>query len=295
MVSEAVKPLTVPKEFLGPPKGFNPTLLVFILAIGGLVLSTTGYLYWHLPAWCSFIFNTIALHVLGTVVHDACHDSAHSDRFMNGFMGQVSAFLICTTFPVFTRVHMQHHAHVNHPDDDPDHYVSHGGPLLLIAPRFFYHEVFFLKRRLWIKNEFYEWLVARLLLVAIVAFAIYRDGVQEGAFSFIMTFWFLPAMVVGSVLGLFFDYLPHRPFQERDRWKNARVYPNQLLNWLIMGQNYHLVHHLWPSIPWYQYQPAYYAVKPLLDDKGCHQTIGLWDRENFWPFVYDIFIGLHKH
>ncbi|HCF27956.1 MAG TPA: beta-carotene hydroxylase, partial [Cyanobacteria bacterium UBA11049] len=50
---------------------------------------------------------------------------------------------------------------------------------------------------------------------------------------------------------------------------NARVYPNSILNFLIMGQNYHLIHHLWPSIPWYNYQPAYYAMKPLLDEKGC--------------------------
>jgi len=98
--------------------------------------------------------------------------------------------------------------------------------------------------------------------------------------------------VVGLVLGLFFDYLPHRPFQERDRWKNARVYPSPMLNLLIGGQNYHLVHHLWPSIPWYKYQPAYQAVKPLLDAKGCHQTLGLLQAKDFGNFLYDIFLGI---
>ena len=38
-----------------------------------------------------------------------------------------------------------------------------------------------------------------------------------------------------------------------------------------MGQNYHLVHHLWPSIPWFEYKPAYEATKPLLNSKGSPQ------------------------
>jgi beta-carotene hydroxylase len=32
-MSEAVKPLTVPRELLGPPGDFNPTLLMFLAAI----------------------------------------------------------------------------------------------------------------------------------------------------------------------------------------------------------------------------------------------------------------------
>ncbi len=100
---------------------------------------------------------------------------------------------------------------------------------------------------------------------------------------------------MGLALGFFFDYLPHRPHQERDRWKNARVYPGKVLNILIMGQNYHLIHHLWPSIPWYNYQNAYYATKPLLDAKGCYQTSGLLQQRDFWSFIYDLFIGIHPH
>ena len=110
--------------------------------------------------------------------------------------------------------------------------------------------------------------------------------------NYVMNYWFVPALVVGIALGLFFDYLPHRPFKERNRWKNARVYPSPILNVLILGQNYHLVHHLWPSIPWYKYQPAYYASKPLLDAKGCEQSLGLFDGKNFGSFLYDIFLGI---
>ncbi|MBD1807746.1 fatty acid desaturase [Microcoleus sp. FACHB-SPT15] len=287
---EAEKPLTVPKEFLGPPDEFNPTLLMFLVAIALLVISNCGYWLWHWVDWCCFCINVLAIHMAGTVIHDACHNAAHRNRIMNAVMGHGSALMLGFAFPVFTRVHLQHHAHVNDPENDPDHYVSTGGPLWLIFVRFLYHEIFFFKRRLWRKYELLEWFISRLIVISIVYASCKYDFL-----GYVLNFWFIPTAIVGLALGLFFDYLPHRPHQERDRWKNARVYPNAILNVLIMGQNYHLIHHLWPSIPWYNYQPAYYATKPLLDEKGCEQTLGLLKPKNFWSFLYDVFLGIHFH
>ena len=113
---------------------------------------------------------------------------------------------------------------------------------------------------------------------------------------FIFNCWFAPALMVGVTLGLFFDYLPHRPFTSRNRWTNARIYPGRLMNWLIMGQNYHLVHHLWPSIPWFEYKPAYEATKPLLDAKGSPQRLGILEtRRDGYNFLYDILVGVRSH
>jgi beta-carotene hydroxylase len=290
-MSEAQKPLTIPpKELLSPPGDFNPTLLMFLVVVMMLVLSNFGYWLWEWPHWLCFSVNTLALHCSGTVIHDACHQSAHRNRIVNAILGHCSALILVFAFPVFTRVHLQHHGNVNHPKDDPDHYVSTGGPLWLIAVRFLYHEVFFFQRRLWRNYELLEWFISRLIIITIVYIS-----VQYHFLGYILNFWFIPAFIVGITLGLFFDYLPHRPFVERSRWKNARVYPGKVLNILILGQNYHLIHHLWPSIPWYNYQPAYYLMKPLLDEKGSPQTSGLLQKKDFFEFVYDVFIGIHFH
>ena len=288
-MSAATKPLTVPKELLGPPGDFNPTLLIFWLSVALAVMTTLGYWCWGWVDWCCFCLNVLALHMVGTVIHDACHGVAHRNKLVNAFLGHGSAFLLCFSYPVFTRVHMQHHANVNDPDNDPDHVVSTMGPLWIINARFMYHEFFFFKRKLWRKNELLEWFLARLSLGLVGYLAYHYDFL-----GYVFNFWFIPLAIVGLVLGLFFDYFPHRPFKERDRWKNARVYPNRLLNWLIMGQNYHLIHHLWPSVPWYHYERAYVATKPLLDAKGSPQSIGLL-KENFLGFIYDIFLGIRFH
>jgi beta-carotene hydroxylase len=263
---------------------------MFVLVVIMLVLSNFGYWLWEWPHWLCFSINTLALHCSGTIIHDACHQSAHRNRIVNAILGHCSALILAFAFPVFTRVHLQHHSNVNDPSDDPDHYVSTGGPLWLIAVRFLYHEVFFFQRRLWRNYELLEWFISRLIIITIVYIS-----VQYHFLGYILNFWFIPAFLVGITLGLFFDYLPHRPFVERNRWKNARVYPGKVLNILILGQNYHLIHHLWPSITWYNYQPTYYLMKPLLDEKGSPQTSGLLQKKDFFEFVYDIFIGIHFH
>lgn len=288
LMSEAEKPMTVPRELLNPPGDFNPTLLMFLAAIAMFALSNFGYWVWEWPHWGSFITNVIALHISGTVIHDACHQSAHRNRIINAILGHGSALMLAFAFPVFTRVHLQHHAHTNDPENDPDYYVSTGGPVWLAPVRFLTHEVFFFKRQLWRNNELWEWFWSRLFVAAI-----FYVSIQYHFLGYVLNFWFIPSYIVGIALGLFFDYLPHRPHQERDRWKNARVYPNRILNVLIMGQNYHLVHHLWPAVPWYNFQPTYYAMKPLLDEKGCDQSLGIFQGKEFLNFLYDFFIGIH--
>lgn len=288
---EAQKPLSVPpKELLSPPGDFNPTLLLFIFVVTILILSNFGYWMWSWPDWICFCINTLAIHCSGTIIHDACHQSAHRNRIINAILGHCSALILAFAFPVFTRVHLQHHGNVNHPKDDPDHYVSTGGPLWLIPVRFLYHEIFFFQRKLWRKFELLEWFISRLIIISI-----FYISIQYHFLGYILNFWFIPAFLVGFTLGFFFDYLPHRPFVERNRWKNARVYPGKILNVLILGQNYHLIHHLWPSIPWYNYQPTYYLMKPLLDEKGSPQTTGLLHKKDFLEFIYDVFIGIHFH
>ena len=36
-----------------------------------------------------------------------------------------------------------------------------------------------------------------------------------------------------------------------------------------MQQDRHLIHHLYPSIPWYRYRAAYRELLPLLRDEGA--------------------------
>ncbi len=279
------------QEYLDPPGQWNITVGLFI---GGYLLAALSIWQWYAGNWPLPILvglAFLALHMEGTVIHDACHNAAHPNRWINQAMGHGAAILLGFSFPVFTRVHLEHHKYVNDPKNDPDHIVSTFGPVWLIAPRFFYHEYFFFERKLWRRYELMQWGLERGFFLTIVL-----AGIKFNFMNVIYNLWFGPALMVGVTLGIFFDYLPHRPFLSRNRWKNARVYPSRTMNLLIMGQNYHLVHHLWPSIPWFEYKSAYEVTKPLLDAKGSPQRMGIFETSaDGFNFLYDIVLGIRSH
>jgi beta-carotene hydroxylase len=136
------------------------------------------------------------------VIHDACHQSAHRNRVVNAILGHGSALMLVFAFPVFTRVHLQHHAHVNDPENDPDHYVSTGGPLWLLPFAFFITRYFSLSDNCGASMSYwngFEPSVCRcyfLCLNSVPLLGLYSQ------------FWFIPTAVVGLALGLFLIIFP---------------------------------------------------------------------------------------
>ncbi len=52
--------LTVPKEYLKAPGGFNPNVTMFFSALSLITLSTCGYWLWSWPDWICFSANVLA-------------------------------------------------------------------------------------------------------------------------------------------------------------------------------------------------------------------------------------------
>jgi fatty acid desaturase len=89
--------------------------------------------------------------------------------------------------------------------------------------------------------------------------------------------WFWPALVllwlpsrVGILaLMVLFQWLPHFPFDRTDRFGATRVNRFPGSTWLLLQQDRHLVHHLYPTIPWYRYRAAFRELRPLLEANGA--------------------------
>ncbi len=66
------------------------------------------------------------------------------------------------------------------------------------------------------------------------------------------------------MLHIFFQWLPHYPFDRTERYLDTRIslWPGGKI--FLLRQNLHLMHHLWPSVPFYNYARLYLRLRPLL-------------------------------
>ena len=96
--------------------------------------------------------NAVAAYLFFTVSHDAAHHAASSNPALNRWIGRVSTpfFTPAASFSVWRFIHMQHHRFTNHDDgSDPDAYTM-AGPAwqrpLRWATVDFHYMVFYLRR-----------------------------------------------------------------------------------------------------------------------------------------------------
>ena len=99
--------------------------------------------------------------------------------------------------------------------------------------------------------------------------------VMYGYWAEVLALWVLPHILASALIIFFFAYLVHEPHAHTERYRDTNIFRVQgvlapLVNWLYFFQNYHLIHHLFPRIPFYLYPQAYEDLEPVLEREGAH-------------------------
>ncbi len=242
------------------PRVALPTLS---LLIGGFALwgvTVALYLNGSLPGWVAVPLLGVAGYLHFTVAHDAGHNSASNVRWLNDAMGRLSTpiFALHAAFPVWRFIHMQHHRFTNHDDgSDPDAYTMRGPawqrPLRWLTID--YHYILFYlrlvgKRK---RNEQVE-----AVTFALVAVALPIALIASGNLAVWLVVFFLPSRLAVLWLAYAFDYLPHHglhhtPKEDKLKGTRNRIGGERWASVVMLYQNYHLVHHLHPVVPFYRY------------------------------------------
>lgn len=259
---------TAPRHALPDPGERVPSISLPIVAIftGALTvftLSTWAALTERLPTPATVLLSAAAIFVLFTVLHDAAHYSVSTRRWVNVAFGRVAMFFVSPliSFKSFAFIHIEHHRNTNDEDNDPDHFVS-GAPLWQVPVRFALMDVpylAFLVRNVRRRPRAEVLETAALLVlsgVVIVACAL------TGHLWTLAVVYLIPERVAMFVLAWWFDWLPHHDLEDtqqenRYRATRNRVGSEWILTPLLLSQNYHLVHHLHPSIPFHRYVAAW--------------------------------------
>lgn len=236
-----------------------PTVGIYAAALTAFVVSTLAYIGDRAPVWVPITVNAAVTFVMFTVVHDATHRSISSKRWANGLFGRLAWLFVAPliSFPSFAYIHIEHHRHTNDAANDPGTFASHGRvwqlPFRWALAGAFYAR--FLGPRLR-SRPVAE--VAETTAMFIAGLTGLIAAVLTGNLWTLAVVFLIPEHIGLIVLEWWFDWLPHHGLKDtqrsnRYRAARARVGMEWLFTPLMLAQNYHLVHHLHPSVPFYRY------------------------------------------
>jgi len=169
-----------------------------------------------------------------------------------------------------------HHSHTN-TERDPDIVVKGTfGQLLvkwLVTSVMSLIPAFALR---WIKPQRYRSLrailspleIAQVSALTLVTLSLLAGAIVTGRVLDWLCLWYLPMRIALLILNVFFQWLPHHPFDRTERYLNTRISLWAGGTLLLLQQNLHLMHHLWPSVPFYNYARLYRALRPVLVAEG---------------------------
>ena len=167
--------------------------------------------------------------------------------------------------------HMEHHAHTNNPELDPDFGVH--------APSAWQFLIQSIRRRQpgsstqqahmnALERTGQSHLVAHALLVRAGYFACLGALAWTGHALEAFLLWWLPLHIGTTYLQLYLSWMPHHPGIEQGRYRQTRGFKSKLGNLMSMGMQYHIIHHLYPRIPLHLTPAAFRDLLPILRRRG---------------------------
>lgn len=232
-----------------------------------------------LPLWVAFPVATLNIMLCYLPSHEAQHDiiarPGEPLRWLNELVGNVSTIPLVSPYQVLRLTHMEHHQHTNHSDLDPDiHTRAASGWQFLINS---------LRNRQpgGQANSSYGATLMRLgtpqAQMAMRDAALWQLGYMAVLFACALSghaieaalIWWLPKHIAQTYISYYLSWAPHYPALETGRYRDTRGFRSLVGNLGSMGMQFHIIHHLHPRIPLLRTPAAFYALKPVLEARGC--------------------------
>jgi beta-carotene hydroxylase len=241
--------------------------------LGGVAAVAALTIGGYLSYWASVPIDAILIYLIFTPLHEATHGNiAGRDGrllWLNELVGHVSGFVLLAPHPGYRVLHLHHHTHTNDPVEDPDYWVKSPTWLgqfvrcLVIQPVYILH--------LWkIARDprslrAFIWEVLYIASYVLIVLAAFHFGVGRE----VLLLWILPAYIGVVMCPVMFDWPVHHPHTERGRYHDTAIllFPRPIrtfMDFVFCGHTYHLMHHLYPRLPFYRYGRAWNALRDEL-------------------------------
>ena len=247
----------------------SPAVLgLLLLSTGGVVLSDVLAVSGVISLVAACALNTFLMYWQFTVVHDAIHRSAARNQRLNDWLGRIGilTFAPQVNLGLFRWAHIQHHRFTNG-ERDPDRWM-HGAWWSLPARWMFLdigYLIFILRHGDASSRRFLRGagVNTAVLLAGCAALAWAGYGLH------VLLLWLVPARLTFMFVGFAFFWLPHvkddvPAEQDLTLATSMRLGRESLTSPALQWHHYHLIHHLFPTLPAYRHEAAWKLLKPEL-------------------------------
>ena len=191
-------------------------------------------------------------------MHESLHRNVSSNLRLNEILGRIALMLMIPAAPleIARWAHFQHHRFTNS-EQDPDNFIHDAKwwQIPLRWPNFDMHYLYsFLRNGGKEKKRHARALTAQLVVfvVAIATLTYLGYGME------VLFLWFLASRIALFLVALVFVFLPHYPGDitaQENQYQATTIRQGWewLLTPLMVYQNYHLIHHLYPTVPFHNY------------------------------------------
>lgn len=229
-----------------------------------------------LPLWLILIIACLNACLAYLPSHEAQHGNIikrNSKHFwINELIGYISVVPLLSGYRILQETHMLHHKYTNHPEKDPD---------IMFKSKNFLHALWVngvltrqAKNSYDLSNKFYEKNISKRAISEHLYFYWFHWVVLislawTGYGLVALCIWWIPRMVGTAYLQITLGWLPHRPMEKQGRYKDTRGWKATTGTILTQGMEYHIIHHLYPSIPLHKTPAAFREMRPILEQKKC--------------------------
>lgn len=258
-----------------------PTIALSTSGIAAFALIISLTIAGVLPVWLAAVVNLPVYFVLYTGLHETSHRNYHgrnkSMRWVNHAFGLVIGWIMFYPYSMHDYIHLTHHANTNDLKKDPDAWMR-GDSFLAVFAR-----AATLPWRYWsftlgnkIKEPGGAKFIAKILLQGLPTLIGVGTLVSLGLWQVALIAWFGSLVVAVGILGVCFDWIVHHPHKDKSLFGGTRVFAARkgwkryALKAALLGQNYHLIHHIYPRTPFYRYDRVFERSEDFLRAQGVN-------------------------
>ena len=244
--------------------GFLLWLALFPLVHSGVV-----------PLWLGFILSLLVMSYCYLPTHEAQHGNIGRPgsrlRWLNELVGHLSVFPLIFPYRLHRAIHLKHHAHTNNEEKDPDIHMR-ADTLWGAIYNAWYNgqpgKTGGLQPSVLEDNPQKEKLQLEGFLVTRFSWFLMAALCWTGFALEALLLWWLPKVIAMIYTQITLSWAPHHPMREQGRYRDTRAWKSPVGTILSSGMEYHLVHHLFPSIPLNKTGAAWRELKPVLEARG---------------------------